>query len=96
MTTTKSEEKPVLSFGDVVLLCAENEELVKEFNRLYGCKLGEMKPRSPIEMMVYKACNYTPEPMMTEDDMGNFVSSSTIVCGRDCLQNVLFGLRNKL
>lgn len=38
--------------------CLKNKELVKEFNRLSGCHLGEQK--NGIDMAIDKACGYDP------------------------------------
>ena len=48
-----------MTFLDVVLASLECPGMVREFNRLSGCKLG-VDNRKPIEMMVDKACGNDP------------------------------------
>lgn len=48
-----------MSFEQCALYCAGNTELVKEFNRLSGCHLGEH--RTPIDIAIDSACGYDPD-----------------------------------
>lgn len=48
-----------MSFEQCALYCAGNMELVKEFNRLSGCHLGER--RTPIDIAIDGACGYDPD-----------------------------------
>lgn len=59
-----------MTFADVVSECAGNADLVREFNRLYGCNLGQSLTRKPIEAMVDRACGRPPEE---PDDLRTFV-----------------------
>lgn len=56
-------------FKNMVVYCAGIPELVKEFNRLTGCHLGQSESRSPLNALIDKATGYSGE---TEDDMGKF------------------------
>lgn len=48
-----------MSFEQCALYCAGNMELVKGFNRLSGCHLGER--RTPIDIAIDGACGYDPD-----------------------------------
>jgi len=48
-----------MTFQEVCNECFSNDELINEFNRLTGYKLGV--PRTPIEEAVDKACGYNPD-----------------------------------
>ena len=62
-----------MTFTEVATECIGTPELVKEFNRLTGCKLGIDK-RHPIEKMVDKATGYQIELDKQEsEDMKKFV-----------------------
>lgn len=50
--------------------CLKNDDLLREFNRLWGHKLGV--ERKPIEKMVDKACGYDPN-MKAMPDFVDFV-----------------------
>ncbi len=56
-------------FKNTVLYCAGIPELVKEFNRLTGCHLGQPEPRSLIDRLIDKATGYNGE---SDTDMGKF------------------------
>ena len=58
-----------MNFQEVALECIKNPELVSEFNRLTGCKLG-IDTRAPIEIMIDEATGYHPD----YDDMAKFVA----------------------
>lgn len=60
---------------DWLTMCAETDEFVENFNRLYGTRLS-FKPvaRSPIEAMVDRACGHVPVAANTEADMDAFFS----------------------
>ncbi len=60
-----------MTFGECVQECAKDNELVKEFNRLTGCKLGKSLARKPIEVMIDEACG---RPGEAEDDMRTFIA----------------------
>ena len=56
------------TFSDVVLAAFENEELMREYRRLYGSRLGAKPlPRSGIEMLVDKATGHDPNAMDEEE-----------------------------
>lgn len=57
-----------LSFAVCLMESIAQDELVAQFNRLSGRKLGA-RSRSPIEAMVDKACGYDPD----DEDMKAFV-----------------------
>lgn len=44
-----------MTFHECVLECAANRELVAEYDRLTGSRLGQLPNRSPIEQMVDEA-----------------------------------------
>ena len=48
-----------LTFEDTILHCLDNPELVREFNRLSGCKIG-LDNRPAIIKMVDEATGYDP------------------------------------
>uniref|UniRef100_A0A6M3LRZ0 Uncharacterized protein n=1 Tax=viral metagenome TaxID=1070528 RepID=A0A6M3LRZ0_9ZZZZ len=58
-----------MNFSEVAIECVGNHELVSEFNRLTGCKLG-IDTRAPIEKMIDDATGYEPEI----EDMRKFVA----------------------
>jgi hypothetical protein len=60
-----------MTFVDVVCECAGMPELVANFNRLYGCKLGQSLKRDAFTLAIDKACGYSGE---SKDDMGKFVA----------------------
>jgi len=45
-----------MTFEECCIKCVENEELVNQFNRLTGCKLGVSK--TPIEKIIDESCKY--------------------------------------
>ena len=47
-----------MSFEECVIFCAQNHELVAEFDRLYGTNLGKLGLRSGIERIVDQATGY--------------------------------------
>lgn len=48
-----------MSFEECVIVCAGNQGLISEFNRLSGFHLGEY--RAPIEVQIDTACGYAPD-----------------------------------
>ena len=58
-----------MNFQEVAIECIRNHELVSEFNRLTGCKLG-IDTRAPIERMIDEATGYQPE----STDIAKFVA----------------------
>lgn len=48
-----------MTFEDCCKECVDNKELVKEFNRLSGTHLGEL--RTGIQIAIDKACGYDPD-----------------------------------
>lgn len=48
-----------MTFDECAVYCVGNSELVKEFNRLSRCHLGER--RTPIEASIDNACGYDPD-----------------------------------
>ena len=65
-----------MSFEQCALYCAGNTELVKEFNRLSGCHLGER--RTPIDIAIDSACGYDYQ---TERRYHSFWTLSTTASG---------------
>lgn len=65
-------EEGIMNFLEVAKECIGTPELVKEFNRLYGCGLG-VDRRAPIERMIDEATGY-PYGAATKDDLGKFVA----------------------
>mgnify|MGYP001351158969 CR=1 FL=1 len=59
-----------MNFTECCSTCIGNAELVDEFNRLSGHKLG--KPRSGIEKAIDKACGYDQD-MAAMPDFVDFV-----------------------
>lgn len=59
------------SFSDVVLYCFDQKELVEQFNRLYGCSLAVVPPRSGIEALIDRACGHNPA--LNESDAQKFI-----------------------
>lgn len=49
----------MMTFEDFAVYCAGNKDLVREFNRLSGCHMGET--RTPIEKMIDGSCGYDPD-----------------------------------
>lgn len=60
-----------MDFTDVVLFCAGKDDLVKEFNRLYGCRLGRSRHRTPMERAVDEATGFAGE---SDEDMAKFTA----------------------
>jgi hypothetical protein len=60
-----------MTFQECVMECFEEKELVQEFNRLYGCSLGEDK-RQPIEQMIDRASGHAP-PALDENEARKFI-----------------------
>lgn len=56
-------EKSGMSFEECVIFCAGNQELVREFDRLYGTNLSQIGRRSGIERLVDEATGYTADSM---------------------------------
>ena len=52
-------------FFKVVMFCLENDHLVEQFDRLYGCSLSKIRKRKPLDKMIDDACGYIGAP--TED-----------------------------
>lgn len=52
-----SDEAKV-NFEGCLMECANTPELVKEFDRLYGCQLSTLHLRSPITRMVDEATGF--------------------------------------
>lgn len=50
-----------MTFHECLMFCAKQSELVENFNRLTGYKLGE--PRSPIDQMIDQATGLEDEAM---------------------------------
>lgn len=48
-----------MNFEECCIECFKNNELVKQFNKLTGNKLGVN--RTPFEKMIDKSCNYNPD-----------------------------------
>lgn len=48
-----------MTFFECAVQCAGNRELVKEFNRLSGFRMGE--PRKPMEIAIDDACGRDPD-----------------------------------
>lgn len=48
-----------MTFEECCCECVSNKELVEQFNRLTGNKLGVR--RTPIEITIDKACKYDPD-----------------------------------
>ena len=48
-----------MNFQEVVMKCYDDDDLIKEFNRLTRHKLKT--PRSKIEALIDDACNYNPD-----------------------------------
>lgn len=48
-----------MTFIECVALCAGNQELVQEFNRLTGLHMGEK--RSGIDLAIDEACGHDPD-----------------------------------
>jgi len=65
-----------MTFTDCVLFCAENSDLVREFNRLYdrnfGRSLRSYRPRTGIEMLVDQACGFDGQVDEDPDDVRAF------------------------
>lgn len=55
-----------MNFEECVMKCFDEKELVRQFNRLYGCSLGEDR-RQTIELMIDKATGNEPPPIDEED-----------------------------
>lgn len=49
----------MLSFSECVAMCAGNQELVREFNRLTGFHMGES--RTGLAWAIDEACGYEPD-----------------------------------
>lgn len=47
-----------MTFEKTVLFCYDDDDFVREFNRLTGHQLK--KPRTQLEMIIDEACDYTP------------------------------------
>jgi hypothetical protein len=59
---------------DRVVMCAETEEFVAAYNRLYGASLNFKAPqRSAIERLVDDACNHAPGLVNNPDELAAFV-----------------------
>lgn len=57
---TNSQNSDVFkAFAETVVFCAGDKELVRQFNRLSGHHLGEI--RAPIQMMIDNACGFDPD-----------------------------------
>lgn len=48
-----------MTFAECCVHCIGNQDLVKEFNRLSGLKLGMR--RAPIERLIDETCGYDPD-----------------------------------
>lgn len=54
-----------MDFQKCCSICIGNTELVEQFNRLTGHKLGAK--RTPFEMAIDKACGYDPDKEAIKD-----------------------------
>lgn len=52
-------------------MCLDTPEFVTEFNRLYGCNLGQSLKRQPIEVMIDEAVGRSGE---NESDIREFIN----------------------
>lgn len=59
-----------MTFEECVMHCFEERELVREFNRLWGCSLG-VDQRPPIERMIDQATGH--EPSINEAEAVRFI-----------------------
>jgi len=48
-----------MTFEECCTISIDNEELIQEFNRLTGHKLG--MSRTPIQKLIDDSCNYNPD-----------------------------------
>jgi hypothetical protein len=65
-------ENPVpRTFEEVVAYAVGNSELVKEFNRLSGCNLGQSAQRTGLDRLIDESTGYSGE---TDDDMAKFAA----------------------
>lgn len=65
----KRKKQKKITFEDFVIQCASNDQLVKEFNRLTGCNLGQSMRRTNLEILIDEATGYSGE---SERDMLKF------------------------
>ena len=49
----------MITFSECVVMCAGNQELVQEFNRLTGFHMGER--RDALAQAIDEACGYDPD-----------------------------------
>lgn len=63
-----------MTFHDCLMECARNQELVNQFSRLTGRKVGVATTRSPLEAMIDQATGFqeTLDKQM-DDDLRAFV-----------------------
>jgi len=59
----------MITLQECIIECAGREDLVREFNRLTGCRLGQSLERTGIERMIDEATGYPGE---SDDDMRQF------------------------
>lgn len=50
-----------MTFEECCIKCVGNKELVDQFNRLTGHKLGMSMKRTPVERIIDKSCGYNQD-----------------------------------
>ena len=64
-----------LTFADCLAVCINTPDLVSEFNRLSGAKLGQREPRNGIEAAIDDATGYAAErDALNQADMHTFAA----------------------
>lgn len=63
-----------MTFYECLMECAGNQDLVDQFNRLTGRKVGVADIRSPLDRMIDKASGYEETlTLKCEDDLRAFI-----------------------
>jgi hypothetical protein len=63
-----------MDFHDCLIECCQNDELVKQFNRLSNTTLSFKDKRAPIEKMIDDATGYNNPFKNKSEEMQQFIS----------------------
>lgn len=70
---TKSTKKGV-NFQEFIVECCQNDDFVREFNRLFNTTLNFHDKRKPIEIMVDKATGYNNPFRNKPEEIQQFIT----------------------